>query len=380
MAGQSSVADPFRMPAPRVLAALSGGVDSSLAALLLKQQGYDVVGVFLRNGIEKPPQDACTTKQGCCSEEDALDAARVADRLGIPFHAVDMEREFGAIIEGFVDDYAHGRTPNPCAVCNRDIKFGALAQLADALGAGQLATGHYARIQSGPHGPQLLRGLDPRKDQSYVLFPVAPEVLARTLLPVGGMHKSEVRALAEEHGLLTAGKPDSVEICFVPTGDYRDLLRARGGLGKPGRVVDLDGRVLAEHEGHMGFTRGQRRGLGFAASEPMYVIDIDAGSGDVTVGPRSATGCESAVVEDFRVFGLPDPAGETWDGVTVQFRSSPGGQPATVSVGEGGLAEVRFAAPAQSVNPGQGLAVYRDERLLGGGWITRVRRSSRLPV
>ena len=368
------------MPAPRVLAALSGGVDSSVAALLLKRQGYDVVGVFLRNGIEKPPAGSCTTKQGCCSEEDALDAARVADRLGIPFHAVDMEQEFGAIIEAFVDDYAHGRTPNPCAVCNRDIKFGALARLADALGAESLATGHYARIEHGPEGPQLLRGLDPRKDQSYVLFPVAPEVLARTLLPVGGMHKSEVRALAEEHGLLTAGKPDSVEICFVPSGDYRDLLRTRGGLGRPGRIVDLDGQVLAEHDGHMGFTRGQRRGLGFAGREPMYVLDIDPRSGDVLVGPRSATGCSAAVVAEFRCFGLEAAPGTVWEDVVVQFRSSPGGQPATVRIGADGAAQVEFARPAQSVNPGQGLAVYRGERLLGGGWIREVAFSRQLSV
>ena len=280
-----------------------------------------------------------------------------------------MEQEFGAIIDGFVDDYARGRTPNPCAVCNRDIKFGALAQLAGELGAEHLATGHYARIESGAAGPQLWRGRDPRKDQSYVLFPVRPEVLARTLLPVGALHKSEVRALAEEAGLPVFGKPDSVEICFVPTGDYRDLLRARGGLGRPGRIVDLHGKVLAEHDGHMGFTRGQRRGLGFAAGEPMYVLDIDADGGDVLVGPRSATGCSRATVAEgarFRLRLHPRRAPRRRRGPVPQ---QPGGRPASVHCSTPGVLEVEFAAPADSVTPGQGLAVYRGERLLGGGWI-----------
>lgn len=368
------------MTSKRVLAALSGGVDSSAAALILKEQGYEVIGVFLRNGIEKPAAGECSTKQGCCSEEDALDAAMVADRLGIGFHAVNMEREFGSIIETFVDDYAHGRTPNPCAVCNRDIKFGALATLADSLGADYLATGHYAQIEHHADGPRLMRGLDERKDQSYVLFPVAPEVLSKTLLPVGGMRKTEVRALAEKAGLPVFAKPDSVEICFVPSGDYRDLLRERGGLGKPGRVVDLDGNTLATHDGHMGFTRGQRRGLGFASTQPMYVLDIDIDRGDVLVGPRGATGCSAAVVRDFGTFGCTLTPGERLEDIVVQFRSSPGGQQGTAKVLNDGRIAVQFREPAQSVNPGQGLAIYRGQRLLGGGWIESVERSAALTV
>jgi tRNA-specific 2-thiouridylase len=367
------------MARPRVLTALSGGVDSSVAALLLQRQGYDVVGVFLRNGIEAP-RDRCSTKQGCCSVEDSLDAARVADRLGIPFHAVDMQEEFGGIIESFVDDYLHGRTPNPCIRCNRDIKFGALWSMADALGAEYLASGHYAQVVAGPDGAELHRGLDPRKDQSYVLFPVGPERLARTLLPVGGMHKDAVRALAEEADLPVFAKPDSVEICFVPSGDYRDLLRERGGLGKPGRLVRLDGRVLAEHDGHAGFTRGQRRGLGIASTEPLYVLDIDEDSGDVLVGPRAATGCTVAEVEGFHGFACGIAAGERWEDVQVQYRSTPGGHPATAIGLADGRVRVEFAAPVESVNPGQGLAVYRGTRLLGGGWIDRVERAAGLAV
>jgi tRNA-specific 2-thiouridylase len=356
------------MSRPRVLTALSGGVDSSVAALLLQQQGYDVVGVFLRNGVPKPPA-ACDLKQGCCSEDDALDAAKVADRLGIPFHAIDMAEEFRGVMDYFANEYALGRTPNPCAICNRDIKFGALLRFADALGAEYLATGHYAQTRTGPQGVELWRGADPRKDQSYVLFPVGPAVLARTLLPIGGMHKSETRRIAQEAGLPVFAKPDSVEICFVPTGDYRDMLRARGGLGQPGRLVHVDGRVLGEHDGHMGFTRGQRRGIGVAAASPLYVLDVDAVSGDVRVGPRSATACAEAGITGFQTFAEDAPEGTVWTDVSAQYRSSPGGSAAELHVLAGGRARARFLHPAESVTPGQGLAVYRGDRLLGGGWI-----------
>lgn len=213
-----------------------------------------------------------------------------------------------------------------------------------------------------------------------MLFPVAPEVLSKTLLPVGGMRKTEVRALAEKAGLPVFAKPDSVEICFVPSGDYRDLLRERGGLGKPGRVVDLDGNTLATHDGHMGFTRGQRRGLGFASTQPMYVLDIDIDRGDVLVGPRGATGCSAAVVRDFGTFGCTLTPGERLEDIVVQFRSSPGGQQGTAKVLNDGRIAVQFREPAQSVNPGQGLAIYRGQRLLGGGWIESVERSAALTV
>jgi len=367
------------MTRPRVLTALSGGVDSSVAALLLQQQGYEVIGVFLRNGIEAP-SGRSTNKQGCCSIDDALDAARVADRLGIPFHAIDMKEEFGGIIDSFVEDYLQGRTPNPCIRCNRDIKFGALWNMADALGADFLASGHYAQVIQGDHGAELHRGLDPRKDQSYVLFPVGPERLSRTLLPVGGLQKSETRRLAEEAGLPVFAKPDSVEICFVPSGDYRDLLRERGGLGRPGNLVHQDGRVLAAHEGHAGFTRGQRRGLGIASTEPLYVLDIDEQSGDVLVGPRQATGCAAVTVDAFQTFACQLQAGQTWKDVQVQYRSTPGGHPAELHCLESGKIAIRFHHPVESVNPGQGLAVYRGAQLLGGGWIAKVERVSELSV
>ena len=356
------------MSTERVLVALSGGVDSSVAALLLQQQGYDVVGVFLRNGVDKPVGGQ-NSKQGCCSVEDSLDAALVADKLGIPFHAIDMEGEFGGIMDYFASEYRRGHTPNPCVLCNRDIKFGAMWKLADALGARYLATGHYARVVQGKLGAELHRGLDAHKDQSYVLFPIGPERLSRVLLPVGELQKSTTRRLAQDAGMPVFNKPDSVEICFVPGGDYRELLRARGGLGLPGRILDTDGKQLASHDGHAGFTRGQRRGLGFAAKQPMYVLDINPENGDVLVGPREATGCRAARVHDFQTFAYDLPSSQDWRAVTAQFRSTPGGVAAHIRRRVSGEVEVRFEHPADSVNPGQGLAVYQADRLLGGGWI-----------
>ncbi len=357
------------MPRPRVLAALSGGVDSAVAALLLQQQGYEVIGVFLRHGVETPKTECDPSdKQGCCSPEDAQDAARVADILGIPFHSVDMQEEFDSIQTYFRDEYEVGRTPNPCVVCNRDIKFGALAQFADAIGAPFLTTGHYARTAPGG---QLLRGLDSHKDQSYVLFPVGRKVLERTLLPIGAIDKTETRRLAKEAGLPIHAKPDSVEICFVPSNDYRDLLRQTGGLGKAGNIVTLDGQVVAEHGGFMGFTRGQRKGLGFAWTEPMYVIDVDPQSGDVVVGPASSRGCVRCVVRDWisydeQEFGV----GDSYSEIEIQHRSTPGGVLGKATCTEPGTVEIVFQSPADSVTPGQGLAIYRGERLLGGGWIS----------
>jgi len=352
----------------RVLVALSGGVDSSVAALLLREAGHEVIGVFLRNGVEAPP-GSCRPRQGCCSAEDARDAARVAHRLDIPFHSLDLEREFAGIQADFAAEYAAGRTPNPCVLCNRDIKFGALLRFAAAMGAERVATGHYARLDREAGRPILRRGADPAKDQSYVLFPVGEAALARVLLPVGELCKERTRALAREAGLPVADKPDSQEICFVPTGDYRDFLRLRGGLGRPGRFLDLQGRVLGRHQGHMGFTRGQRRGLGIAAGEPLYVIHVDARSGDVVVGSREATLAAGARVEGWGWIGPAPPLGAVLEGVEIQYRSTPGGVPGRVRVLAATAVAVEFTPPAASVTPGQGLAVYQGDCLLGGGWI-----------
>ncbi|MFT7517141.1 MAG: tRNA-specific 2-thiouridylase [Myxococcota bacterium] len=359
------------MSSKRVLVALSGGVDSSVAAYLLQQQGYEVIGVFLRNGVEKP---AVTTsaKQGCCSVEDSRDAAAVASHLGIAFHAIDMHEEFQSIIDYFAEEYQQARTPNPCMRCNRDIKFGKLWELAAAVGAEYLATGHYARIIRDGDDYQLHRGVDVSKDQSYVVFPLGPDTLSKTLLPIGELDKTQTREIAKQAGLMIHDKAESFEICFVPENDYRALLADREQLGKPGRIIDADGQQLATHAGHAGFTRGQRRGLGFASSQPMYVIDINPENGDVLVGPRAATTCQSLTANDFHCFGTELKVGDIWTDITVQYRSAFQEFKATLECLADGEVRIDFVDHVESINPGQGVAVYRQQQLLGGGFISSV--------
>ncbi|MDP6850723.1 MAG: tRNA 2-thiouridine(34) synthase MnmA [Planctomycetota bacterium] len=358
------------MPKPRVLIALSGGVDSSVAAILLKKQGYELVGAFLRNGVPTP-SGSCRPSQGCCSESDARDAALVADTLGIPFHSLDMEEEFKKIQTYFRDSYQKGQTPNPCAVCNRDVKFGALESFADAIGASYIATGHYARISNVKGELRLMRGVDPVKDQSYVLFPVPESILQRTLLPVGELEKSETRQIARDSGLKVSEKPDSQEICFVPSGDYRDCLAENGGMGLSGSFLNTSGEKMGTHQGHMSFTRGQRRGLGISWTEPLFVLDIDPLSGDVRVGTREETGCRQAELASLNAFGFSLEPGQILTGITAQYRSTPGGVPAQLEVLEGARALLRFDKPAESVNPGQGVALYQDNRMIAGAWLER---------
>jgi tRNA-specific 2-thiouridylase len=240
----------------RILCALSGGVDSSVTALLLQRAGHDVTCVFMRTGSARPTRPAPPprppgAKKSCCSASDAHDARRVADQLGLPFYAIDYAKEFGRIIDGFVSEYRQGRTPSPCVLCNQDLKFGHLFELAEALGCEEVATGHYARRE----GDALLRAVDRSKDQSYFLFGVERAKLPRVRFPLGGMSKDEVRALAHEAGLPDGGQAESMEICFVPGGDYRQLLEEHGAL-TPGRFVDRDGRELGRHEGFEGYTVG----------------------------------------------------------------------------------------------------------------------------
>jgi tRNA-specific 2-thiouridylase len=293
---------------PRVLLAMSGGVDSSVAAALLQRAGHEVVGAFMRLGSpgesfdELTPTDACPAArpgaavelkighQGCCSINDAADARLVAAKLGIPFYVVNFKKDFGRIIDYFVGEYNAGRTPNPCVRCNDWLKFGKLHDYARQIDAEFVASGHYARVEpDGAGGHALRRGVDLDKDQSYVLFGAPRERLARMLLPVGGMRKADVRALARELDLPVFDKPDSQEICFVPDNDYAGLVARRSpDAVRPGTVVDLSGRVLGQHAGHQHFTVGQRKGLGIAAGEPIYVVRKDAASNTVTVGPREA--------------------------------------------------------------------------------------------
>lgn len=369
------------MPQPRsrVVVAMSGGVDSSVAAALLVEQGHDCVGVFMRHAAPALPpagplaivEPARPGHQGCCSAADALDARRVADRLGIPLYALDLSAEFGGLIDDFASEYGRGRTPNPCVRCNADLKFGRLFDHADAIGAAFVATGHYARLDRDAAGrPEVRRGLDAARDQSYVLFDVARERLERMLLPVGGMPKAEVRARAAALGLVTADKPDSQEICFVPPGQHARLVAARLGGSRAGEVVDSSGRVLGRHEGIEQFTVGQRRGLGIAAGRPLFVVRIEAAACRVVVGPREEVPETELVAGSARWHGEPPTAPFSCQ---VQCRAQRTAAPAVVTPLTGGRFQARFTggpdASPGPISPGQPAVVYADDRLLGGGWI-----------
>lgn len=349
---------------------MSGGVDSSVAAWLLQRAGHDLVGLFMRNGVHVEEGEA--HKKSCCSVGDARDARMVAARLGFPFQAVDLKQEFRQVIRYFLDEYARGRTPNPCAVCNRDLKFDRLLRFAEELGAGAVATGHYARVELVGERVHVLRGVDRGKDQSYQLFCVAEANLRRTRLPLGGLEKREVRRLAEEAGLRTAAKPDSQEICFVPSNDYRRLLADEGVELHPGELVDGAGRVLGTHQGTEHFTIGQRRGLGVALGRPMYVVEIQPESGTVVLGSEEECATRELETGALNLIGFEPPAGGAFR-AEVQVRYHHRAAPATVEVGANG-ARIVFDEPQHAVAPGQGAALYRGERLLGGGWIERAGR------
>ncbi|HEX5272347.1 MAG TPA: tRNA 2-thiouridine(34) synthase MnmA, partial [Gemmataceae bacterium] len=341
--------------------------DSSVAAYLLKNQGYEVIGLFMRTGVHAPDDADRPHKKGCCSALDAGDARRVADRLDIPFYALDFEKDFGRIIDYFADEYLAGRTPNPCVVCNNWLKFGKLWTYGKQLGADFIATGHYARVVRHGDIVELHRAADPDKDQSYVLYGIRREVLPRLLFPVGGYRKDEVRALAREAGLGVADKPDSVEICFVPGGDHAAVIRERRpGLATAGRVVDTEGHVLGEHDGIERFTVGQRKGLGIAGAERRYVLRIVPSENEVVLGPREellATGLVAS-----RVHWLADPpAGVMACQAKIRYRHA--AAPATVTALPNDGARVEFAEPQSAITPGQAVVFYDGSRVLGGGWI-----------
>jgi len=382
------VSDARDIPPTKVLLAMSGGVDSSVAAALLQEAGHEVVGVFMRLGSPGesldaliPGEDAAACeatparigKQGCCSIRDAADARLVAARLDIPFYVVNFKKEFGRIIDYFVAEYDAGRTPNPCVRCNDWLKFGRLHEHARRIGATHVASGHYARIDRGDaDGPRMLRGVDHGKDQSYVLFGAPRERLDRMLLPVGGYRKAEIRAMAAERELPVFDKPDSQEICFVPDNDYARLVAHRSDTGvEPGRLVDVEGREVGEHDGHQRFTIGQRRRIGVALGYPLYVVDKDAAANTVTVGPRSALAVASCLATEMN--WLVDPP-EQWRACTVRIRSNGDPGPARVRV-EGETLAVRFDVPQDAVAPGQAVVCYEGERVLGGGWITAAERA-----
>jgi tRNA-uridine 2-sulfurtransferase len=349
----------------KAVVAMSGGVDSSVAALLLKRQGYHVIGLFMRSGLQVT--DEPTGHQSCCSEADASDARRVADQIGADFYVLNFAAEFGQLIDYFVDEYGRGRTPNPCIVCNRDLKFGHLARYADRVGAEVIATGHYARVESIDGTAALLRGADGGKDQSYSLFPIPLEVLDRVALPLGTMTKSETRRLAREADLLVRDKDESQEICFVAD-DYVDLIRERRPeLLRPGAIVDETGREVGRHDGIAGFTIGQRRGLRVAFGEPRYVTRIDPLTATVFVGRDDDLMAAGLRVESIHWL-MPERAGQRFE-ADVQIRYRHRAERGEIRPAPGGGAEVVFSRPQRAVTPGQAAVFYDGDRVIGGGWI-----------
>jgi tRNA-specific 2-thiouridylase len=351
--------------------AMSGGVDSAVAAALLVREGHEVVGLFMRTGIHAEGIGD-ERRRSCCSVADALDARMVADKLGIAFHVLNFESEFDGLIEHFCGEYLRGRTPNPCIICNRDLKFGRLYQFAKALNAEVIATGHYARTRCSADGRyELLKGVDSTKDQSYVLFPLAQEVLARTRLPLGALTKREVREIAEELGLSVKDKLDSQEICFVPDDDYRTLLAARcaGRLPPPGNIIDTSGKWLARHRGIHAYTIGQRHGLGFAAGRPMYVVRLDLERNTVIVG--TAGELESGTLRALGVnwLSVDEPARGARLRCDAKIRYTHKPAPSVIEYEGDGKARVVFEVPQRAVTPGQAVVFYDGDLLLGGGWI-----------
>lgn len=368
--------------AKRIVVAMSGGVDSSVAAALLKEQGYEVIGVTLQLYDHG---EAVGRSGSCCAGQDIHDARRVADRLGIPHYVLDYEQRFkAAVMQSFAESYVAGETPIPCVTCNQKIKFHELLSTVQELEADLLATGHYVQLRPGGAGPELYRARDAERDQSYFLFATTRAQLASLMFPLGGLLKEQVRAHARRIGLPVAGKSDSQDICFVPQGRYTHVVeRLKPGAAEAGDIVHVDdGRLLGRHSGIINYTIGQRRGLGIADAAPLYVVRLDAATRRVVVGPRESLHARWITLRNVNWLG-EDAIGPEGVSVAVRIRSSAPTQPATLFAAEGGGAKVLLSDGEYGIAAGQACVFYSDTgpeaRVLGGGWIARTSSRSERP-
>lgn len=353
----------------RIVVAMSGGVDSSVTAGWLKEQGHEVIGISLQlhDMAEKIENEFGT----CCSLSDIMDARRVAEKLEIPFYVNNMEEEFReAVVDDFIQEYLNGRTPNPCIRCNEKVKFRQLMDWALDLGADYLATGHYATVLPNQQNQQveLYKGGDPEKDQSYFLFAMKQKDLSRTLFPIGNFEKKTVRELAIKYGLLVANKPDSQEICFVQAKSYKDFIEEEvpKELLKPGNIVDPQGNILGQHTGLHQFTIGQRKGLGVFGKEPLFVLALRGATNEVVVGPEQNLFRKSALVSHLNWINEPLFSSRKL-AAKIRYRAKE--SPVEVIPCENGKVEVKFEVPQRAITPGQAMVFYEGDKVLGGGWI-----------